>query len=890
MTRLAGVAQLLAAVFWLATAFYCVLASQTFAFEQFLRPELLPPLAAWLPARTRSCTAVVLAVYVSCHWLAGTFRDRRTRTACLVLAGIWTAVAVVLAAVPGLAALGPGVVATTTSFLALVPVLLLAVVDLAGAPPVGRDVPVPRHASDFASCVTAAVGATLISAVVTLGRGVFSSVPSTAAGITGSLLLHLALFAAIFLALTAARAAGAVLQSRRAEAVAGDRVDGRRLLPFPRTNRAADPCGRPRSAGGVGAGVGRGPGRAHCGPWPAGLDAVRRSGWCASGWPCRRARRQLQPGSRRGSSRSRWERGSSPRPVPWPIGTSPCRTSESRCFGRSRSRRVYVSFACLPPDDRWPLSPQPRWCSPSTSPGPARPATRRLATRRWRMRRGREPIRRRGSSPRPCALVRWRPTARCFSCCSSTRTSQPLSLSRRSRSRSERRAPSQPYRPHIFLFVIDSLRRDYVGAYNPAVRSRRHSTPSLATTSPSRRRSPAMGRRAWPVPSIWTGGMLLHKQYVRPFAPMNTLAKLLAAQEYAAVDRHGSHHRHDPARVRPACAARRRSHRQGLPAVPHAGRSPRRDWPRVPWTPTRSSSTRCRRTSTCRLWRVKAASPMSDGVYEGFHAPVASRIESVRCLLRRVCRGPESARPLRRQHHHRHRRTMAIRSAKRGAWVTPTRCIPEVVRIPLLVRLPSRLSAALDAENQGPVFSTDITPTLLCAPGQDAVATASVLRPAAVPRSRDDAARPDSAVPVIAASYGAVYGALLDEGATLYVLDTINLHEHAFALDGGGPPTAARGCRRIAAAPDSERFASTVQEHRRLLSDYRAGIVNMRCSDRPHSRGVRAVPARDWRAAPVARRSHRHSARAARDLRFRRRQRLLALYRPLVDAALEGDD
>ena len=34
------------------------------------------------------------------------------------------------------------------------------------------------------------------------------------------------------------------------------------------------------------------------------------------------------------------------------------------------------------------------------------------------------------------------------------------------------------------------------------------------------------------VPSIWTGGLLLHKQYVTPFAPMNTLAKLLAAEDY----------------------------------------------------------------------------------------------------------------------------------------------------------------------------------------------------------------------------------------------------------------------------------------------------------------------------------------------------------------------
>ena len=44
--------------------------------------------------------------------------------------------------------------------------------------------------------------------------------------------------------------------------------------------------------------------------------------------------------------------------------------------------------------------------------------------------------------------------------------------------------------------------------------------------------------------------------------------------------------------------------------------------------------------------------------------------------------------------------------------------------------------------------------------------------------------------PVLAASYGAVYGALLGGGRTLHVLDTINVREHAFTLDGTGPGVA----------------------------------------------------------------------------------------------------
>src|SRR5258708_26091575 len=33
-------------------------------------------------------------------------------------------------------------------------------------------------------------------------------------------------------------------------------------------------------------------------------------------------------------------------------------------------------------------------------------------------------------------------------------------------------------------------------------------------------------------PSIWMGGMMVHKQYVTPFAPMNALQKLLETDGY----------------------------------------------------------------------------------------------------------------------------------------------------------------------------------------------------------------------------------------------------------------------------------------------------------------------------------------------------------------------
>ena len=89
--------------------------------------------------------------------------------------------------------------------------------------------------------------------------------------------------------------------------------------------------------------------------------------------------------------------------------------------------------------------------------------------------------------------------------------------------------------PHIFLFVIDSLRRDYVSPYNPAVTF----TPEIARfASDSFIFERAFTRYAGTglaVPSIWAGSMLLHTLDQRPFDGRNALLKLLDADGYRRV-------------------------------------------------------------------------------------------------------------------------------------------------------------------------------------------------------------------------------------------------------------------------------------------------------------------------------------------------------------------
>jgi arylsulfatase A-like enzyme len=87
-------------------------------------------------------------------------------------------------------------------------------------------------------------------------------------------------------------------------------------------------------------------------------------------------------------------------------------------------------------------------------------------------------------------------------------------------------------RPNIFVFVVDSLRQDFVTAYNPAV----HNTPEIAAfAKDSLVFRNAFSRYAGTTlsePSIWAGAMLLHTHFVQPFARVNNLEKLAAIDGY----------------------------------------------------------------------------------------------------------------------------------------------------------------------------------------------------------------------------------------------------------------------------------------------------------------------------------------------------------------------
>jgi len=92
--------------------------------------------------------------------------------------------------------------------------------------------------------------------------------------------------------------------------------------------------------------------------------------------------------------------------------------------------------------------------------------------------------------------------------------------------------PATGDRPNIFLFVIDSVRPDYLGAYNPKATF----TPNLDALA----RDSVVVRNVWTPyagtslsePAIWAGALLLHSHFMQPFGRVNSLEKLAKTDGY----------------------------------------------------------------------------------------------------------------------------------------------------------------------------------------------------------------------------------------------------------------------------------------------------------------------------------------------------------------------
>ncbi len=296
-------------------------------------------------------------------------------------------------------------------------------------------------------------------------------------------------------------------------------------------------------------------------------------------------------------------------------------------------------------------------------------------------------------------------------------------------------------------------------------------------------RSRSTGATGLSVPSLWVGGQILHKQYVTPFAPMNSLAKLLAHERYTqwiGMD-------NIMEVILPASESRERLDR-GVAIKDFrmcrtlADIRSRLD-SAVPDAPVFVYS--LPQDVHVSVVAREGASSIDGQPYNGFYAPVASRVKRLdACLGEFVSdlktRGlyDDSIIVLTSDH--------GDSLGEDGRMGHAYSLHPEIVRVPLIVHVPAKLRSQWSWDEQRAAFTTDITPTLYRLLGQEPHAPAEFFGESlahqpgvSVPPSRDR---------MVAASYGAVYGALLDGGRRYYVFDAIAMREMAFTIGSDAKP------------------------------------------------------------------------------------------------------
>ena len=122
-----------------------------------------------------------------------------------------------------------------------------------------------------------------------------------------------------------------------------------------------------------------------------------------------------------------------------------------------------------------------------------------------------------------------------------------------------------------------------------------------------------------------------------------------------------------------------------------------------------------------------------------------------------------------------------------------------MIQVPLLVHLPASLRSGYTADPSALTFTSDLSPTLYALLGHTPSSPSPIFGQPIYTRPGDT--RPARVgTQVVASSYGSVYGALLDDGRRLYIIDAVSLREYRSEMDGSaaGRSISIRGADREA--------------------------------------------------------------------------------------------
>ncbi|MCU1286299.1 MAG: hypothetical protein JWO13_2649 [Acidobacteriales bacterium] len=363
-------------------------------------------------------------------------------------------------------------------------------------------------------------------------------------------------------------------------------------------------------------------------------------------------------------------------------------------------------------------------------------------------------------------------------------------------------------KPNLFVFVIDSLRRDYVSSYNKSVTF----TPNLeAFGRESVVMENAFTRYSGTVlsePAIWTGTLQLHKQYITPFAPMNSLQKLMDMDGY---DQWVSMDpvvqiimREDPAIIRNELDKQTgrwvNLDLSGTAREIESRLEHRAADAKPVFVYTQSQNLHPVRLMRTRMGATKVVYKKS---YPGFDPLYASELE-------RIDQGFGEFIQFLKSHDLYDNSIVVVTSdhgdslGEFGRWGHVQNMFPEVIRIPLMIHLPSAMQQNLYTDPKAISFSMDVTPSLYYLLGHKPIANDELFgRPLFTETKQEhDSYLRDSYL--LVSSYGAVYATLRDHGQSLFIVDAVAYKNYFYDLSRDPRTMHSRLTREVLA--DNEAF------------------------------------------------------------------------------------
>lgn len=335
-------------------------------------------------------------------------------------------------------------------------------------------------------------------------------------------------------------------------------------------------------------------------------------------------------------------------------------------------------------------------------------------------------------------------------------------------------------KPNVFVVVIDSLRQDYLSPYNQAI----DFTPEIGSFA---RESIVMenafsryGATGLSEPSIWAGGMLLHKQYITPFYPMNSLQKLIETEGYQSYISLDTILR---VVVKPSQSITEldESAQDKNYDLCHSLKelADRLDQRVVPDKPI-FAYTQPQNIHISVITREGKTVPPGES-YPGFYAPYASRIRRMDACFGEFIAFLKS-RGL-------YDKSIVVLTAdhgdslgEEGRWGHAYTIFPEVLRVPLIIHLPPELRSRVQWDPQAIAFSSDITPSLYYLLGHKPIAKNGIYGRPLFTTTRQELSDYQEDSYLVSSSYGAVFGLLKDNGRNLYIADGVNYTDYYFDL------------------------------------------------------------------------------------------------------------